>query len=78
MLMRPERRILASNRNSPHPQTSLAFITLPIQRQKNMNEENNILDEVEEIKTKNRRNFSTVVNKRKVSKYELDDFFMGG
>ena len=40
--------------------------------------EENILDEMEELKEKGKRNFTSVVNKRKVSKFEMDDFFMGG
>lgn len=41
-------------------------------------DDENILDEMEEFKNKRTKNFSSIVNKRKISKFEMDDFFTGG
>ncbi len=40
--------------------------------------EEETLEQMEEWKTKRQKNFSTVVNKRKISKFEMDDYFTGG
>lgn len=42
------------------------------------NEEQDTLQEVEDWQEKRKKNFSNTVNKRKISKFEMDDFFMGG
>ena len=39
---------------------------------------NNILEEVADLKDRKNKNFSTVVNKRKLNRFDMDDFFMGG
>ena len=41
-------------------------------------DDENILEEMSELKSKKGKDFSTVVNKRKISKFEMDDFFTGG
>ena len=41
-------------------------------------DDKNILDEMEEWKSKRQKSFSNTINKRKVSKFEMDDFFTGG
>ena len=41
-------------------------------------DDENILDEMQEMREKRGKNFSTIVNKKKVSKFEMDDYFMGG
>lgn len=41
-------------------------------------DDENILEEMQEIKSRKSKDFSTVVNKRKVSRFEMDDFFTGG
>lgn len=41
-------------------------------------EEDNVLEEMNDLKNKKNRDFTSIVNKRKVSKFEMDDFFMGG
>jgi len=33
---------------------------------------------MQEIKSRKSKDFSSVVNKRKVSRFEMDDFFTGG
>ncbi len=37
-----------------------------------------VLEEMETIRSKKSKNFNAVVNKRKLNKYEMDDYFMGG
>lgn len=39
--------------------------------------DDNLLEEMEEYKTKKRMTFSSVVNKKKLSKFEMDDLFTG-
>lgn len=41
-------------------------------------DDENILDEMQEWKSKRTKDFSTIVNKKKVSKFEMDDYFVGG
>lgn len=37
-----------------------------------------ILEEMDNLKSKKSRNFNSIINKRKINKYEMDDYFMGG
>lgn len=40
-------------------------------------EDTSILDELEQYRQK-KKNIGSVLNKKKINKYEMDDFFMGG
>ncbi|MBR9675584.1 hypothetical protein GOV05_01095 [Candidatus Woesearchaeota archaeon] len=41
-------------------------------------DDTNILDELEEMNKKKKVSMNAVLNKKKISKFEMDDFFMGG
>ena len=40
------------------------------------NEDSNILDEMEQFRQRKRTTVSSVLNKKKLNKYEMDDFFI--